>query len=641
MKKAIFLVAAALSLLVSAKAQNAPNPQSATVTVSSQIVGRTPALIGYNMGDNFPGSNVSNWLRYSEMNGARFWWPQPVWPDDPPRWNGGLAQFEAQRAQLGANPMAGLDWKAYEAKVGQHFKGIPAGTIGSVFSLSELRKMGVEVLVMLSRSTPKHPFNTADGAPDWFGRWTYWRGVYLNAFYLARTYDVQRFQLFNEPDHPAHIHIEQSDYLRRLQIGSDAVQAAINDVNRIDGKSLRAQISAPVSAGMIVFGPRQGRPDTRDAKTGWGELAMRHRRENFSGSSAANPELFQVYAFQSYGRSPARISKDLPKLRQLVAGANGGVALPLIVSEMNVSTAGDFSKKPETLDSAGYYDAFGAIAAAYVNAGIDEVYVFRLTQTDNLGNGQVKKNGTHIIDNRDPLKNITSSTRGAEAVRLFMRGFKGARARMAEPTVTGKDLHTAGARDEANGTSTLMVTNLGAARNVSLDLSAWKLPQGALTTVEEVSATHHGDVRMVLGLPLAGKMTLTMAAHSIALVTVRPTLSGTPRAVVPVAVEQGTLRALKPRAMKGRVMLALQATAHKTPLRVRVYGGTGDVAQADLLGQVVLQPQSAQAMVDVTRYVTAAGQKMVFQIVPDDARLDATAFSIGAAQLRVFEAFWQ
>ncbi|MBW3635414.1 MAG: hypothetical protein KY445_02975, partial [Armatimonadetes bacterium] len=538
-----------------------------------------------------------------------------------------------------AIPMVGLDWKAFEARITRHHLGGPSGTIGRVVPLSELRKMGPQVLVMLSRPTSKHPFDTAEGAPDWFGRWTYWRGVYLNAFYLARTYDVQRFQLFNEPDHPTHIHIEQTDYLRRLQIGSDAVQAAINDVNRIDGKSLRAQISAPVSAGMIVFGPRKGREDTRDAKTGWGELAMRHRREDFAGSSVANPELFQVYAFQSYGRSPARISKDLPKLRQLVASANGGAALPLIVSEMNVSTAGDFSKKPETLDSAGYYDAFGAIAAAYVNAGIDEVYVFRLTQTDNLGNGQVKKNGTHIIDNRDPLKNITSSTRGAEAVRLFIRGFKGARARMAEPTVMGNDLHTAAACDEADGTSTLMVTNLGAARNVNLDLFAWKLPQGALTTVEEVSAMHHGNVKMALALPLAGKMTLPMAAHSIALVTVRPTLSGTPRAVVPVTVEQGALRALTPRAMKGRVMLALQATARKTPLRVRVYGGTGDVAQVDLLGQVMLEPKSVEAMVDVTRYVMAAGQVLVFQVVPDDARLNATAFSIGATQLRVFEAF--
>jgi hypothetical protein len=42
-----------------------------TLTVSATVVGRTPAVIGYNLGENYPGSNVTAWLRYSETNGAR------------------------------------------------------------------------------------------------------------------------------------------------------------------------------------------------------------------------------------------------------------------------------------------------------------------------------------------------------------------------------------------------------------------------------------------------------------------------------------------------------------------------------------------------------------------------------------------
>lgn len=615
-----------------------PNAPAATVVVSSTKAGRTPGIIGYNMGDNFPGSNVSSWLRYSELNGARVWWPQNVWAAEPARWNGAntLARFEAARAQLRADPSKAFDWKAYESGIARHYKGTPEGTIGASFPISELRKMDANVLIMMSTSTKKHAFQTATGAPDWFGRWNYWRGVYANAFYLARTYDIERFQLFNEPDHKASIHIEPPDYVQRLQIGSDAVQAAVSDVNRIHNKSLQVKVSAPVTAGMMVFKPRSGRTDTRDSKVGWGELSMGIRGRPFAGQSAQNKGVFGVYAFQNYGRTPSRIATDLPKLREFVTQANGGAPMPMIVSEMNVSTAADFSKKPETLDSAGYYDAFGGIASAYANAGIDEVYVFRLTQTDNLGNGQVKKNGTHIIDNNDPLRDITASTRGAEVVRLWMRGFKGGRARLAEPTTTGTELHTLAALDERDGTRTLMLSNMGGARTVNMDFSAWNLPAGALVLVEEVSATHHGAVSRALASPISGKWALPMEANSVALITVRPNLSGTARALVPVTIAGNRLSVAAPVEAGGRILLSLRATA-KTPMRARIYGGTGALSQSELLGQVMLGANTTELFVDATRYV-AADKNPVFRVVPDDAKVDAKTIQVEAAQLQVFGA---
>ena len=626
-------------------------PGSASVAVSAEVAGRTPTHIGYNMGDNFPGSNVSAWLRYAEVNAARVWWPQDAWPQAPAGWPVGAndeAKFETERARLRANATQGFDWKSYESNLARIHGGTPPDTLGHSFTMSELRKMGADVLIMMSRTTSKHTFESAGGAPDWFGRWTYWHGVYFNAFYLSRHYDVERFQLFNEPDHPNSGNLTQPDYLRRLQLGSDAVQAALADVNRLYGKALHPIISAPVTAGMMVFGPRTGRPDTRDEKTGWGELVMRHRRDDFAGRSKASGDLFGMYAFQAYGRNPARITEGLPELRRLITVANGGVPLPIIVSEMNVSTAGDFAKTTETLDTPRYYAAFGAIAAAYVNAGIDEVYVFRLTQAD-WERGGVKKNGTHIIDNRDPLKTILSSTKGAEAARLFIRGFKGGRIRFVGPTITGDNLYAAAARDATDDTYTLMVANLGASRTLALDLSAWQLVQGALTVVEEVSAAHHGDVSSVLALPAGNKFTLPMNENSIVLVTVRSRLSGTPRSVMPATLAPGTLRVETAPPAGGRVLLALQAaatlpttetrpaTAPRTPVRVRVYGGAGNVAQADLLGQVTLEAKSAQVLVDVTRYMTATkGGPLVFQIVPDEIGANNTSFQISAAELRVF-----
>lgn len=643
-RQALLVTALLLALIVckSAKAQHAAvQTPLVAVQVSAQVAGRTPARIGYNMGENLPGSNVSSWLRYAEVDGARFWWPQDVWPAGPAHWQGAndLAHFEAEKARLRAAPGQAIDWKIYQAGVARAFGGAPAGTIGHCFSLSELRKMGADVLIVLSRTTSRHAFEQPDGAPDWFGRWTYWRGVYLNAFYLAHHYDVQRFQLFNEPDHPSNQHIAQPDYIRRLQIGSDAIQAALADVNRLDHKSLRPQISAPVTAGLMVFGPRQGRPDTRDAQIGWGELAMRHRRDDFAGRSAGSEAAFQVYAFQAYGRNAARIANDLPALRRLIAAANDGAPLPIIVSEMNVSTAGDFAKTASTLDTPHFYASFGAIAAAYVNAGIDEIYIFRLTQATWIRGG-VKKNGTHIIDNLAPLKPILRSTKGAEVARLFIRGFKGGRVRLAAPNIDDENVSAVAARDETDGTHTLLLTNLGAARVLALDLSAWKLPAGALITVEKVSQIQHGGVTQSLGLRDGGKFVLPLGADSVALLTVRPAVSGTARAVLPLKPVQNTWRVASPLVTGERALLALQIRAVKPvsePLRVRIYGGAGPVVSAELLGQAELMTTPERAMIDVTRYAKALkGGALILQIVAEGT--GATSFHIDAAELRIFGA---
>ena len=619
-----------------------PAMPTVAVQVSGEVVGHTPTYIGYVLGENRPGSNVSSWLRYAEINDARFWWPSTVWPASPAPWRGenNLATFEAARVRLRRNPDAEIDWKKFRADVAGVY-GKPAGTIGDSFLLSELQKMGAAPLLMLSHPRDKYPFDRADGTPNWQGRWSYWRGIYASAFYLARTYGVERFQLFNEPDHNSNLDLSQSDFLRRLQLGSDAVQAAINDVNTLDSKTLRAQISAPVTAGMAVFAARPNRKDTRDAEIGWGELVTRAQNADFPGRSADNRGLFQVYAFQNYTRNPDSISTRLPGIIDSITKANGGAALPIAVTEMNVSTAADFAKTDETLDTPRYYAAFGAIASAYSNAGLDEAYIFRHTQTSNLG-GAIKKNGTHFIDNADPLKNITGSTKGAEAARLWIRGFKGGKSRFAVPAGLPTDLSALAARDEPSGAVSLMLSNLGAARTISLDLGAWKLPAGAFATIEEVSETHHGDLRQSLVLPATGQFSLPMTANSIALLTVRPTLSGAARGALPLSINGGTLRLETPVAIasaEGQTLLAIQASARQTPLRVRVYGGAGAIAGAELLGQITLGSDSAEKLVDATRYLKSTADKApIFQLVPDDARLNTQAFTIGAAQLRVYDA---
>src|SRR5207244_4412401 len=92
------------------------------------------------------------------------------------------------------------------------------------------------------------PLSAAGTATGWADRWEHWQHFYLQAFYLARYFDVHRFQMYNEPNIDSNTSPGVSgDYMERLKFASDAVQSAVADVNRIYGKSLHAEVEAPVT----------------------------------------------------------------------------------------------------------------------------------------------------------------------------------------------------------------------------------------------------------------------------------------------------------------------------------------------------------------------------------------------------------
>lgn len=499
-------------------------PAVIRVDFGDQVVGRTPLIVGYNLGENHPGSNVTAWLRYSETNGARLFWSSAAWPAEPTPWESGAADEARFRASVEALRATGPDpatRAAHRAAVAKTYGGTTRGIVGDCFTLSETRGLGSHILAMLGHTTRGLPMVRDDGTPDWFGRWSYWRGIYLNASYLAEHYGVERFQLFNEPNHPNSARLSQEDYLRRMQVGSDAIRAAIADVNRRLGRSARAQISAPVSAGILVLKARPERKE-RDAAVGWGELLFRHWRDPFPGAVVDEGTLFQTYAFQAYTKDPKKLSADLAELRRQVDAASGGVPVPLIASECNVSTAANFLKTKDTLDTPSYYAALGAIGTAYINAGLAELYIFRLTQSDNFGGGAIKKNGTHVVDNRDPKKNIVRATKAAEVVRLLARGFKGARQRIAPPDTLPSGLFAAVAHDESTGLRHLLLANVGDEQSLSLGLAAWALPAGAPWQIEAVDDSHDGEVVRAGKLAGDARLDVAVPARSVALLVLDP-----------------------------------------------------------------------------------------------------------------------
>src|SRR5690606_15416821 len=119
------------------------------------------------------------------------------------------------------------------------------------------------------------------------------RTFYSVAFLLARDFEVQRFASHNEPNHPNSF-IAPEAWMMRMRLASDAVESAIEDVNRIYGKELTPRFVAPVTAGA-----------GGSAYAEYGKAAVSGMETNFLGEQTPGNSFFQMYAYQQYGGSPS------------------------------------------------------------------------------------------------------------------------------------------------------------------------------------------------------------------------------------------------------------------------------------------------------------------------------------------------
>lgn len=510
---------------------------AAEVTLSANVVGVTPQRVGYNSGHFMPGSNTASWWKYSGVNAARVWsTPDTVeGADDNGVWGdgvGSLPQFLARRTALRADPNnpSFINWPYLENR----YATLPtsSNTVNLAYAFGALQDLGAESVVEIHRSVGAYPLGTAGTPAGWAGRWEQWQHFYAQAFYLAKNFDVARFQMYNEPNHRSNIALSQAEYIERLQFASDAVQSAIADVNAIYGKSLDAQMHGPVTAGAnTLYKPNLGGTDTRDDLVGWGERVIDNLHTNFQGQVDPNFKLIDTYAYQQYSGNASTWTNNHSALRNFVNADAPGEGIRFAVTEMNVSTAGDFEDTPDTLETPFRYARMGSILAAMAKQQVDELYVFKFSQTinnDPESVSGVKKNGVHYVDNNGgPYYNVGGSTKAAEVVRLFARDFAGSQQLLQTPAASGNgapDLQLAAVHNAAAGRYSLISSNLAAGetgeRTLNLNLNDWNLTPGTWITVEEVSSESHGEVRRLVQVPASGLLPpIDQPAESVLLVS--------------------------------------------------------------------------------------------------------------------------
>jgi hypothetical protein len=492
---------------------------SVTVSLFDQSAGRTPQIVGYGVAHYMPGSNVQTWWKYSGVNGARIWSsPGDVEAtDDLSPYGDNVTtqtQFIARRTALRANPLSStyIDWNDFNNAYANNTT-TGNNTMKLQYAAQSLTGIDNELLIVMQRrvgswSWPSSP--TGNSSTNWKDRWEAWQHWYAQAFYYAKNFDSERFQMYNEPDHSNADPLTQAQWLEQLQYASDAIAAAISDVNTLYGKSLIPRLNAAVTSG----GP--------DLDAGeYGRLALDNlHRPLFSTADVPSYNLFQTFTYHQYTSSATNFGDTLTDAIADVRSSTGNPTFPVAISEFNVYTNASW---PSTLtaDSPSVYKDLGDMVGAAANASLTstpkELFLFKFGLTGNA-------NGTHYFDDNNSPYNVGGVTKSGQVYHLFAKGFADQEL-LVPPTASGFRL--AASQDAAAGLRYLFATHNGtstSSQSLEIDLSPWNIAPGTQIVVEQVSERYHGDVSQLITVPANRLITVIQSADSTALLSV-PTAS--------------------------------------------------------------------------------------------------------------------
>ena len=474
----------------------------AEVRINDKVVGKTPAILGINTGDMPQGSAFPEWVRALGVNGARLRLNvDPERSEDPKISSAADLARKAKELRAQAEKKTPLLWR-HPSKM-------------SAESLRSLREAKIELLATI---TCPYAFKLlkSDGKTNWSSAWSFWEAYYAEAYQLATQHQVRRYQLFNEPNHKESAKLTQDEYAVRMVIGTDAIQAALSDAAQATKTDLSPLISAPCTAGIGNF-KSSGKPDERDSTIGWGELSMRDRHRRIDGKEDSTYDQFQQYAIQHYSTNPESTLERLLELQGEVRTANRGKDLPLIMSEYNVHTARDFAKKETTMDSPEEFSDLGSMAVSVAESSLEELYFFRLTLSQNLDDGQVKKNGVHHVNEGRPVPEITGTTRAAEVIRLACSSLSGGRERLA--TKATDQLRVTATRQKDEVRVLLARTNQTSQPQVQISLPTGV--SGSLVTWETVTKETFGNSQILSPSFSGREWQVDLPSLSVGLLTVR------------------------------------------------------------------------------------------------------------------------
>lgn len=516
----------AITQAISSAWATVPVASSITIKVNSTSSSyKTLSRIGLNGSNNaVPGTNQWEFLRYSGVNAIRMGtvsnYPYGYNNDKDPYlstlgWGEGvtdLASFNTNRKAVRDFPETNslIPWSI--------FKSFFSGTQDYPdYRLLNVGSLNLDVLYNMKRyanSTSLYtmaPYSTISSAARWADKWEDWLNRYAFTYYLAKTYGVCNFELYNEPDQwKDTYHTSIPEFIERMEIGSDAVQCAIADVNKLQNKNLVANVVGPVVHGEL-FWMNTTDSDTRDdvAGVGWGEATIDSIHSTYTGKKDPSFSLINSYCYHLYAnsRTVSTVASEVALNSNAILKQNNNKNLPIWISEWNVNTNDQLYPHVTQLnqDSPTKFSQFGAGLGAYNETDLESLFVFQFGVQDTLS-----KNGLYFLSTKtttspSEIVNVGGLSRSAELLHLFAPAFAkkqkllsptltySSNGLSANPSTTG--LYVTTSKDALTGISYIWIANTSTNRiPLQIDLSQWNsLAPIKARFIQEVSEKNFGE----------------------------------------------------------------------------------------------------------------------------------------------------
>jgi acetyl esterase/lipase len=499
-----------------------------SVTVTTTLEGTTPSLLGYNLGHFMTSGDAADWFRYAGVKAARvFISASDLQGSTSPGRSkvSNLATFSstvtaARGAGTGSSTY--IKWSDYNYN---YDSTAGSNDINYKNAFTALTGLGVDILVNITCSPGTFPLTSAT---DYAGWWEIYQHYYAQAYLLSRDYGIRRFAMFNEPNNWSGL--TESDWLLRLRICSEAIQAGVADMNAANGRSIVPLIYAPNTAN------GEGKYNT-ETET-WGHDAVVNRHLKLDGTTSSSWLLMNFYNYQKYSMytddtgSLTGYNQDIDALAGYIAADMlGETPFPMVLSEFNVRTGSSYDGTSNNQDSPEDYSALGANCIALTRHSANQLFLFKFGQTEDTTSPYgLAKNGTHYVDNINSACNYGGSTKAAEVYRLFNKAAQGGRSRFLANASSGAAMSSSSGgsglwrlvtQDPTTGNYYVYLANKKSSGiTFSLNVASWSIADGTPVVVEEVSSTCSGGVTQIVNVKSGQAYLGTIPAQSVWLVTI-------------------------------------------------------------------------------------------------------------------------
>ena len=352
-------------------------PKDMLVTVNKDVIGNTMKYVAYNQGYYMPGSNISGWLEYSNVNSLRVWTSMNDYvPEEAVNYQKNLntlEEFEAYKHELRSSPEKNnfIKWKLIlERCRKQQFS---TNSMVFEYALLELKRLNIDVVLQM---------NSTDFDHTWSNKWKQWQRFYALAFYAAKTGDVTMFAMQNEPNHRHSGPMKITQYVDAMKIVSDAIYCAIQDVNKLYGKHLKSRFVSPVTAG---------------SNANWWAEVVKSLRIDYRGFPS-DRDLLDIFSTHSYNLPAAGYVSKVSDIRKIIVDNHPlKRSLPIVYTETGRWMNAYLIDKYETIDSPSLFTEW---AGEYTNNTLNQGYgmwAFKFANTTSNTYPRGIKSGHHFI----------------------------------------------------------------------------------------------------------------------------------------------------------------------------------------------------------------------------------------------------